>query len=116
MPADSRVQSEDSTRQHTQPRHTQTWVNRQIQGTILDIQQNIAWNYQMVLTSVTCKDDDDCWLVIIKAYRGRHKKVAFVAGATYGEALELAGEFASRGCLTWKAARKPPWTRPTRKP
>lgn len=116
MKPDDTVRSVDHTRQHTQRHSAQIWVNRHIQATVLDVAVNVGTIDRMVMDQLVVKATKDGWLALVKAHRGRRQLVAYVAGSTYGEALELAADFAEKGLLTWQADRWPPKILRRRKP
>lgn len=86
----------------------QALINRKVAAELLDLDKHIGWTDSMVLDQLVCRRTVEGWLVIIKAHRNGARRAAFVSGATYTEALELAGEFAARGCLTWQKDKWPP--------
>lgn len=91
------------------PAHVrQAFINSKIGAEFLDIEKHVAWNGGFVLDQVICRRTKDGWLMLIKVHRNSRQVVAFVAASTYTEAYELAGEFASRGCLTWQDDKWPP--------
>ena len=90
------------------PSNTQQFVNRKIEADLLEIDKHVGWNNTMVVDQIICKVTEDGWLFIVKAHRNGQRKVAYVSGETYSEAMELGAEFAKRGCLTWQKDRWPP--------
>lgn len=96
--------------EHSTPQVKQTWLNRAIQASVLDMALNVGYLDGMVLDQFICKATEDGWLAMIKAHKHGKRRVAFVAGFTFGGAVELAASFAERGCLTWQPDKWPPKT------
>lgn len=77
---------------------------------------NTGYMDGMVMDQLIVKANEDGWLVMVKAHRNGRRRVAFVSGSTFAEALELAADFAARGILTWQPDRWPPKILQKRKP
>ncbi len=85
----------------------QTWLNRMIRADVLDFALNVGYMDGMILDKVICMQQEDGWLVIVKAHRNGRQRVAYVAGDNYADAMELAADFAAKGVLTWQMDSKP---------
>ena len=106
--AHGRAWSVDRAARTAKAHGVQTWVNREIQAATLDMALNVGYMDGMVLDQLIVKVNEDGWLVLVKAHRNGRRRVAFVGGASFSEALELAADFAEKGILTWQKDSWPP--------
>lgn len=99
---DGKVRSEEPTTYNTLFDARQAFVNKQIAAEWLDLEKHVAWDYGYTVDQVVCRRNDEGWLLIIKAYKGKRVYASFIQADSLTEAFELGGEFASRGVLTWQ--------------
>lgn len=71
------------------------------------MEKHIAWHGGYRLDQVVVRQNEDGWLLMLKAHRNGRAYVSFLQAATLPEAFELGGEFASRGILTWQDDKWP---------
>ena len=90
-----------------EPAMEQAWINMQIGAAWLDLEKHVAWHGEYVLDQVVARQDDDGWMVVLKAYRRVTAYVTFISARTMSEAYDLAGEMASKGSLTWQVDKWP---------
>lgn len=97
-----KVRSEDPTRYNTPWDARQALINKSIASEWLDLEKHVAWHGGYKLDQAVCRQNDEGWLLILKAHRNGRVYAAFIQAATLAEAYELGGEFAARGILTWQ--------------
>lgn len=96
------LRSELRTGHHSQTDARQAFLNAQIGNEWLDIEKHVAWHGGYRLNQVICRQNEEGWLLIIKAHRNGRAYKAFLQAASLPEAYEFGGELASRGLLTWQ--------------
>lgn len=85
----------------------QAHINTQIHVELLDLEKHVAWHDSYSLDQFVVRQTDAGWVAMVKAHRNGKPVIAYVNGGTFAACLELAGEFAQRGCLTWQLDKHP---------
>lgn len=111
MATQERQSSKDAWAKQRQIDARQVFLNSQVAAQWLDLEKYIAWHDKLVLDQVICKKVDEGWLVILKAPGRRGPLASFILAGSLIEAFEMAGEWASRGVLTWVEDKWPPKAR-----
>lgn len=71
------------------------------------LQENIGWQYNGVLTSVTFRKTFEGWLAVIKADLPAGPRVSFLNVNNLSDCTRVAAEYAGQGRLYWKEDQYP---------
>lgn len=98
---DDRLQTNVRRGKQTVQASEQNWLDACVVSSWLDMVQHVAWHGGYALDQIISRQDENGWMLILKAIRREQPYAAFISARTFPEACELAAEFAERGVLTW---------------
>lgn len=101
------LRSEEGRVSHSNGDAKQAFINRSIGAQFLDLEKHVSWHGGFILDQVVFRRQEEGWVVIFKVHRNGQAYAAFINGATLPETIELAGEFADRGILSWSQDKYP---------
>lgn len=86
----------------------QAHINKLIGQEFLSLEELLGWSCGVVLNQLLVRRTRQGWQTIIKGRKRGKNVVAYIEVDSFSDGVELAGEFASRGCLDWRPDKYPP--------